>query len=74
MPAIVGLTSMSGVMPMRCVGRLLGYWVNDQRGDPLFVVTAEANAAMVKMLPVVLRQVRNLIGQRRVPIVFDRGG
>jgi hypothetical protein len=53
---------------------LLGYWVNDQRGDPLFVVTAEANAAMVKMLPVVLRQVRNLIGQRRVPIVFDRGG
>src|SRR5260370_21550289 len=26
------------------------YWVNDQRGDPLFVVTAEANAAMTKML------------------------
>jgi hypothetical protein len=23
------------------------YWVNDQRGDPLFVVTAEANAAMM---------------------------
>jgi hypothetical protein len=50
------------------------YWVNDQRGDPLFVVTAEANAAMVKMLPVVLRQVRALIGKRRVTIVFDRGG
>ena len=26
------------------------YWVNDQRGDPLFVVTADANAAMTKML------------------------
>jgi len=22
------------------------YWVNDQRGDPLCVVTADANAAM----------------------------
>jgi prepilin-type processing-associated H-X9-DG protein len=50
------------------------YWVNDQRGDPLFVVTAEANAGMVKMLPVVLAQVRDLIGERRVTVVFDRGG
>jgi hypothetical protein len=50
------------------------YWVNDQRGDPLFVVTAEANAGMVKMLPVVLEQIRALIGKRRVTVVFDRGG
>ena len=50
------------------------YWVNDQRGDPLFVVTAEANAGMVKMLPEVLQQIRALIGQRRVTVVFDRGG
>ncbi len=50
------------------------YWVNDQRGDPLFVVTAEANAGMVQMLPVVLAQVRALIGKRRVTVVFDRGG
>jgi transposase len=50
------------------------YWVNDQRGDPLFVVTAEANAGMVKMLPVVLKQIRTLIGKRRVTVVFDRGG
>ncbi|MGH7839273.1 MAG: putative transposase, partial [Candidatus Binataceae bacterium] len=50
------------------------YWVNDQRGDPLFVVTAEANAGMVKMLPVVLEQIRALLGKRRVTVVFDRGG
>ena len=50
------------------------YWVNDQRGDPLFVVTAEANAGMVKMLPVVLEQIRALIGKRRVTVVSDRGG
>jgi hypothetical protein len=50
------------------------YWVNDQRGDPIFVVTAEANASMVQMLPVVLEHIRPLIGQRRVTVVFDRGG
>ncbi|MEK6716150.1 MAG: putative transposase, partial [candidate division NC10 bacterium] len=50
------------------------YWVNDAVGDPLFVVTAEANAGMVKMLPGVLEEVRALVGQRRVTVVFDRGG
>jgi len=51
------------------------YWVNDKKGDPLFVVTAEANAAMTRMLVPILEEVRNLIGpRRRVMIVFDRGG
>ena len=50
------------------------YWVNDSSGDPLFVVTAEANAGLVKMLPGILDQVRGLAGQRRVTVVFDRGG
>ena len=50
------------------------YWVNDSAGDPLFVITAEANAGLVKMLPGVLEQVRRLVGKRRVTVVFDRGG
>jgi len=50
------------------------YWVNDSAGDPLFVVTAEANVGLVKMLPGILDQVRVLVGQRRVTVVFDRGG
>jgi DNA-binding CsgD family transcriptional regulator len=51
------------------------YWVNDRAGDPLFVVTAQANAGLVRMLPLILRQVRALVGpRRRVTIVFDRGG
>jgi len=50
------------------------YWVNDRDGEPLFVVTAEANAGMVKMLPPLLAEIRALIGERRVTIVFDRGG
>jgi DNA-binding CsgD family transcriptional regulator len=50
------------------------YWVNDSSGDPLFVVTAEANAGLVKMLPGILAQVRALAGKRRLTVVFDRGG
>jgi hypothetical protein len=51
------------------------YWVNDKKGDPLFVVTADANRAMTKMLTPILEQVRKLIGSdRRITIVFDRAG
>ncbi len=50
------------------------YWVNDTAGDPLFVVTAEANAGLVKMLPGILHEIRALLGPRRVTVVFDRGG
>jgi len=38
------------------------------------VITAAANAGMVKMLPEVLSEVRKLVGDRRVTVVFDRGG
>jgi hypothetical protein len=50
------------------------YWVNDQQGDPIFVVTAQANAATTKMLPGLLDEIRRLVGDRRVTVVFDRGG
>lgn len=50
------------------------YWVNDSAGDPLFVLTAEANAGLVKMLPGILAQVRGLVSKRRLTVVFDRGG
>ena len=51
------------------------YWINDRSGDPLFVVTADANSAMTKMLAPILAQVRELIGpDRRITVVFDRGG
>jgi hypothetical protein len=50
------------------------YWVNDAIGEPLFVVTAEANAGMVKMLPAILSEAQSLLGVRRLTVVFDRGG
>jgi transposase len=50
------------------------YWVADAAGDPLFLVTAEANAGLVEMLPKILAEARPLVGERRVTVVFDRGG
>ena len=50
------------------------YWINDRSGDPLLVITGEVNAALTKAFPRLLREVRDVIGERRVTIVFDRGG
>jgi transposase len=50
------------------------YWVNTQSGDPLFVVTAEANAGLVQVLPGILAQAKDLMGERHITVVFDRGG
>ena len=50
------------------------YWVNDRSGDPLLVLTGEVNAALTRALPRLLREVRDVVGERQVTIVFDRGG
>lgn len=50
------------------------YWVNDRSGDPLLVITGEVNTALTLAFPVLLAQVRGLLGDRRATIVFDRGG
>jgi transposase len=50
------------------------YWVNDRAGDPLLVITGEVNAALTKAFPRLLSEVRAAVGERRVTIVFDRGG
>ena len=50
------------------------YWVNDAHGEPLFVVTGEANTGLCKALPGILGEIRTLIGERRTTVVFGRGG
>jgi len=50
------------------------YWINDQAGDPLLLITAELSASLTKAFPELLRQVRATVGERPVTIVFDRGG
>ena len=56
-------------MPATC-----DYWVNDRSGDPLLVITGEINTALTQAFPNLLREVRSVVGERRVTIVFDRGG
>ena len=50
------------------------YWINDRGGDPLLLITADINASLITAFPNLLRQVRAAIGERKVTIVFDRGG
>ena len=50
------------------------YWVNDKDGEPLFMVTAKANAGLVQILPEILAQCQDLLGKRLLTVVFDRGG
>jgi transposase len=51
------------------------YWVNDQEGEPVLVITAPANEGLVKMLGPIVEEIKGLIGEeRRLCIVFDRGG
>jgi transposase len=50
------------------------YWINDRSGEPLLVITGEVNAALTRALPRLLREVRDVVGERGVTIVFDRGG
>src|ERR1700740_3717442 len=50
------------------------YWINDSSGDPLLVITGEVDAALTKAMPRLLREGRGVVGERRITIVFDRGG
>lgn len=50
------------------------YWVNDTEGEPVLVVSTEANRGLITMLPTLLAEIRRLVGERRVTVVFDRGG
>ena len=49
-------------------------WVNDSKGDPIFVVPCDLNQSLTKMLEKVLNEIKPLFGDRRPTIVFDRGG
>jgi len=57
-----------------CVPATTDVWVNDVEGEPVFVVTAPANAAMTTMLPDLLAELEALGGGRTGTAVFDRGG
>jgi prepilin-type processing-associated H-X9-DG protein len=50
-------------------------WVHDANGEPLLVVTSAVNAQLTQVLEPILADVRRLVGdQRRMTVIFDRGG
>lgn len=53
---------------------VLSYFVNDQEGRPLLFVTEEANASLAQAMPKVVAAIREVVGDRRFTVVFDRGG
>jgi len=58
-----------------CLPATTDTWVNQQDAQPLFVVTAPANDDLLAMLRrEILPEVRRLVGERRVAMVFDREG
>ncbi len=58
-----------------CLPATTDIWVNQQDAQPLFEVTAPANDDLLAMLRrEILPEVRQLVGERRVTIVFDREG
>jgi transposase len=50
------------------------YWINDRAGDPLLLITAELDASLANAFPELLREVRAAVGERKLTVVFDRGG
>jgi transposase len=50
-------------------------WVHDASGEPLLVVTSEVNANLTQVLEPILATVQQLLPEdRRVTVIFDRGG
>ena len=58
-----------------CMPATTDIWVNQLDAQPLFVVTTPANDDLLAMLRrEILPEVRRLVGERRVTMVFDREG
>jgi hypothetical protein len=53
---------------------IVQYFVNDLRGCPLLVVTEEVRGNLAKSLPSVIAAVRQVLGDQRFVVIFDRGG
>jgi len=53
---------------------IVQYFVNDLRGRPLLVVTEEVRGNLAKSLPGVIAAVRQVVGDQRFTVIFDRGG
>lgn len=58
-----------------CMPATTDFWVNDANCDPLFLVTAEANDSLLSIVDdQIIPHMKELVGDRRVTLVFDREG
>jgi len=53
---------------------MLGAWICDTPGEPVFAVTAEPSASLVREIERLLPEPHTLASERRSATVFDRGG
>jgi transposase len=53
---------------------VLDYWVNDERGDPVMVVTGVPKKGVTQEVPRVIAELRQHGEQRPVTVIFDREG
>jgi len=49
-------------------------WVHDSHGEPLLVVTSEMNEGLTQVLEPIVKEVKELLGDRGATVIFDRGG
>lgn len=59
-----------------CLPATTDFFVNDQQAAPVFLITAPANAKLIRMLrTAILPELRRQLGpERRVTVIFDREG
>ena len=50
------------------------FFLNDTNGRPIFFWLKSADKTLLKMIPDICEQIKELTGQERFTIVFDRGG
>ena len=53
---------------------VLSYFVGDQQGRPLLFVADEVTSSLSKSMPRIVGAIREVVGERRFTVVFDRGG
>ena len=58
-----------------CMPATTDVWVNDANSEPLFLITTEANDGLLSIIETeVIPHIKDLAGNKRVTIVFDREG
>jgi hypothetical protein len=58
-----------------CMPATTDVWVNDAHSEPLFLITTEANDSLLSIIEAeVIPHMKELAGEQRVTIIFDREG